>query len=197
MNGVTLVDPKTVFFSHDTKLDKDVHVSPHVVFGPGVTVGEGATIAAFSHLQGANVKAGAQIGPYARLRPGAQIGEGARIGNFVEVKNTEFGAGAKANHLSYVGDSFVGEGANIGAGTITCNYDGKNKFKTHIGAKAFIGSNSSLIAPVKIGDGAYVGSSSVISKDVKDGSLALSRAEQREIPDWAERKAAAQKKSGE
>ncbi|MGI9373914.1 MAG: bifunctional UDP-N-acetylglucosamine diphosphorylase/glucosamine-1-phosphate N-acetyltransferase GlmU [Hyphomicrobiales bacterium] len=194
-NGATLVNPESVFLSYDTNLGKDVHISPHVVFGVNVTVDDNVNISAFSHLEGAHIKAGAQIGPYARLRPGTKIGEGARIGNFVEIKNTEFNAGAKANHLSYVGDSFVGENANIGAGTITCNYDGKNKFRTHIGANAFVGSNSSLIAPVKIGDGAYIGSSSVITKDVKNGSLALSRAEQREIPGWAERKTAKQKKS--
>ena len=189
--GATLVSPETVFLSHDTVLGRDVHVESHVIFGPGVRVEDGATIAGFSHLEEAHVGKNAQIGPYARLRPGADIGANARIGNFVEVKNAKFGDGAKANHLSYVGDSVVGARANIGAGTITCNYDGQRKSQTIIGANAFIGSNSSLVAPVKIGDGAYIGSSSVITKDVSSDALALTRSEQREISDWARRKAKA------
>lgn len=185
--GVTMTDPQTVFLSHDTELGRDVLVEPDVVFGPGVTVGEGATIRAFSHLEGAHVAAGASIGPFARLRPGSDIGTGARIGNFVEVKSATVAAGAKINHLTYIGDASIGARANIGAGTITCNYDGVAKHRTEIGADAFIGSNSALVAPVSIGAGAYVGSGSVITRDVEPGALALARARQTERRGWAAR----------
>ncbi|MGH7248760.1 MAG: bifunctional UDP-N-acetylglucosamine diphosphorylase/glucosamine-1-phosphate N-acetyltransferase GlmU, partial [Pseudomonadota bacterium] len=155
--GVTLVAPETVFLSADTKFGKEVIVEPYVVFGGNVSVGDGAVIRAFSHLAGAEIGKGASVGPFARLRPGTRLGENARIGNFVEVKEAVVEAGAKANHLSYIGDAFVGADANIGAGTITCNYDGKAKHRTQIGKNAFIGSNSALVAPVAIGEGAYVG----------------------------------------
>ena len=185
--GVTLVAPETVHLAADTKLGKDVTVEPYVVFGPGVTVEDGATIRSFSHLQGAHVGKGAIVGPYARLRPGARLEENVHIGNFVEVKEALIEAGAKANHLTYIGDARVGAGANIGAGTITCNYDGAAKHRTDIGAGAFIGSNSSLVAPVTIGDGAYTGSGSVITKNVPAGALALERAPQVVKEGWAER----------
>ncbi|MGE0230933.1 MAG: bifunctional UDP-N-acetylglucosamine diphosphorylase/glucosamine-1-phosphate N-acetyltransferase GlmU [Flavobacteriaceae bacterium] len=180
--GVTLIDPSSVYFSHDTVIGRDVVIEPNVFFGEGVTVGAGTTIHGFSHIAGADIGEDADIGPFARLRPGAKIGKEARIGNFVEVKNAVFEAGAKANHLSYIGDAHVGEKANIGAGTITCNYDGRNKHKTDIGAGAFIGSNSALVAPVRIGKGAYVGSGSVITEDVSDGALAIGRGRQVEKP---------------
>jgi bifunctional UDP-N-acetylglucosamine pyrophosphorylase/glucosamine-1-phosphate N-acetyltransferase len=179
--GVTLVAPKSVHFSHDTKLGADVTVWPNVVFGEGVVVEEGATIHSFSHLENCTVRKGASVGPYARLRPGADIGEGAKIGNFVEVKKSKVGKGAKASHLSYIGDATVGEGANVGAGVITCNYDGVNKFQTEVGEGAFIGSNASLVAPVKIGAGAIVGAGSVITKDVPGDDLAVSRAKQQNL----------------
>ncbi|MEM9619310.1 MAG: bifunctional UDP-N-acetylglucosamine diphosphorylase/glucosamine-1-phosphate N-acetyltransferase GlmU [Pseudomonadota bacterium] len=186
-NGATLLDPESVYFSHDTKLGKDVTVGQHVVFGPGVTIADNATIKPYSHLEDATVGSGAVIGPYARLRPGADIGEGAKIGNFVEVKKSAIAKGAKVNHLSYIGDAEIGANANIGAGTITCNYDGYGKHKTTIGERAFIGSNSSLVAPVKIGDGAYVGSGSVITKDVDKDDLAVARGRQAAIKGWAAR----------
>ena len=176
--GVTMVDPTTVWMSWDTRLAMDVTVGPNVVFGPGVTVAEGADIRAFSHLEGVRVGAGAQIGPYARLRPGSDIGAGARVGNFVETKKAIIAAGAKVNHLSYIGDAEVGEKANIGAGTITCNYDGYAKSLTRIGAGAFIGSNSALVAPVRIGDGAVVGAGSVITEDVSDDAIVTARGTQ-------------------
>ncbi|MBJ3763063.1 bifunctional UDP-N-acetylglucosamine diphosphorylase/glucosamine-1-phosphate N-acetyltransferase GlmU [Maribius pontilimi] len=176
--GVTLTAPDTVFFAHDTHLGRDAVVEPHVVFGPGVTVESGAQIRAFSHLEGCHVGADAVVGPYARLRPGTELGNGAKIGNFVETKNAEIGEGAKVNHLSYIGDAHVGEAANIGAGTITCNYDGVFKHRTHIGARAFIGSDTMLVAPVTIGNDAMTGSGSVITADVPDGALALARARQ-------------------
>ncbi|WP_414714413.1 bifunctional UDP-N-acetylglucosamine diphosphorylase/glucosamine-1-phosphate N-acetyltransferase GlmU [Sphingobium sp.] len=185
--GVTLIAPETVFFSYDTQIARDVTVEPNVVFGPGVIVEEGAIIHAFSHLEGATVRGGADIGPYARLRPGADIGEGARVGNFVEIKKSTLAKGAKANHLSYIGDASVGAGANIGAGTITCNYDGFGKYKTEIGAGAFIGSNSALVAPVKIGDGAIVGAGSTVTADVSADALVLIRPPQVEKPGWAQR----------
>ncbi|WP_336966733.1 bifunctional UDP-N-acetylglucosamine diphosphorylase/glucosamine-1-phosphate N-acetyltransferase GlmU [Sphingobium aquiterrae] len=185
VDGVSLIAPDTVFFSHDTQIACDVTVEPNVVFGPGVVVEEGVVIHAFCHLEGATVRKGAAIGPYARLRPGADIGAKARIGNFVEVKNGVFGEGAKANHLSYIGDASVGAGANIGAGTITCNYDGFNKSKTQIGAGAFIGSNSALVAPVAIGDGAIVGAGSVVTRDVEADALAVARGQQEVRPGWA------------
>jgi bifunctional UDP-N-acetylglucosamine pyrophosphorylase / glucosamine-1-phosphate N-acetyltransferase len=173
--GVTMIAPDTVFLSHDTRLSRDVTIHPHVVFGPGVVVEEGVTIHAFSHLEGAHLEVGASIGPYARLRPGSVLKRKARIGNFVEVKNTIMGEGAKANHLTYLGDAVIGDGANIGAGTITCNYDGFNKFKTKIGDNAFIGSNSALVAPLTIGIGAYIGSGSVVTQNVPDNALAVAR----------------------
>jgi bifunctional UDP-N-acetylglucosamine pyrophosphorylase/glucosamine-1-phosphate N-acetyltransferase len=178
VGGATLVAPETVFLSADTLLGRDVTIEPNVVFGPKVKVADGAVIRAFSHLEGATVASGAIVGPYARLRPGASIGEGAHIGNFVEVKNAEMGAGAKANHLAYIGDSSVGAGTNIGAGTITCNYDGFAKHRTTIGEGAFIGVNTALVAPVSIGDGAYIGTGSVITEDVPANALALGRARQ-------------------
>ena len=185
--GVTLVAPETVFLSTDTRFGKDVVVEPFVVFGEKVVVEDGAVIHAFSHLAGAHVGKAVSVGPFARLRPGAKLGEGARIGNFVEVKEATFGAGAKANHLSYIGDASVGDGANIGAGTITCNYDGDTKHRTEIGKNAFIGSNSALVAPVAIGDNAYVGSGSVITADVPADALALGRGRQVIKEGWASR----------
>jgi bifunctional UDP-N-acetylglucosamine pyrophosphorylase/glucosamine-1-phosphate N-acetyltransferase len=183
--GVTLTAPETVFFAHDTVIAADVVVEPNVVFGPGVRVETGARIRAFSHLEGARVAEGAIIGPYARLRPGADIGRDAHIGNFVEVKNARIEAGAKANHLAYIGDARVGAKSNIGAGTITCNYDGFGKYHTDIGAGAFIGSNSSLVAPLTIEDGAYVGSGSVITDHVPADSLAIGRGRQVNKAGWA------------
>lgn len=183
--GVTLIAPETVFFAHDTVLGRDVVIEPHVVFGPGVTIEDNATIQSFSHIEGAIVRSGAEIGPYARLRPGADIGTGAKVGNFVEIKKATLGEGAKANHLSYIGDASVGAGANIGAGTITCNYDGFFKYRTEIGAGAFIGSNSALVAPVKVGAGAIVGAGSVLTRDVSADALALVRPPQQEKAGWA------------
>lgn len=186
-DGVTLVAPDTVWFCHDTRLGRDVVIEPHVVFGPGVEIADGAVIRAFSHLEGASVGPGAEIGPYARLRPGAVLGRGVKIGNFVEVKKTRLADGAKANHLSYLGDAEIGAGANIGAGTITCNYDGFLKHRTVIGAGAFIGSNSALVAPVAVGDGAIVAAGSVVTADVPADALALGRAGQSVKPGWAAR----------
>ncbi|MBI2717036.1 MAG: bifunctional UDP-N-acetylglucosamine diphosphorylase/glucosamine-1-phosphate N-acetyltransferase GlmU [Rhizobiales bacterium] len=185
--GVTMTAPHTVFLSADTKFGRDVTIEPNVVFGPGVTVEDGAVIRSFSHLEGAHVGKGARVGPYARLRPGAELGADVHIGNFVEVKAATIEAGAKANHLAYIGDARIGAGANIGAGTITCNYDGIAKHRTDIGAGAFIGSNSSLVAPVKIGDGAYVGSGSVVTKNVPADALAVARAPQTVKEGWAKR----------
>jgi bifunctional UDP-N-acetylglucosamine pyrophosphorylase / glucosamine-1-phosphate N-acetyltransferase len=185
--GVTMVAPETVFLSTDTKLGRDVLIEPHVVFGPGVTIEEGAWIRSFTHMEQAHVGKGARVGPFARLRPGADLGADVHIGNFVEVKASHVGAGAKANHLAYIGDSMVGEGANIGAGAITCNYDGTNKFKTEIGKKAFIGSNASLVAPVKIGDGTYVAAGSVVTKDVPADSLVVARGKQMVKEGWVKR----------
>lgn len=178
LDGVSMIAPETVFLSYDTRIAQDVTIEPNVVFGPGVTVESGAVIHSFSHIEGAHVSADAEIGPYARLRPGAHLGTGAKVGNFCEVKQAEIGAGAKVNHLTYIGDAIIGEKTNIGAGTITCNYDGINKHLTRIGANAFIGSNSSLVAPVSIGDGAYVASGSVITTDVPDDAVAFGRARQ-------------------
>lgn len=183
--GVTLIDPATVFFSWDTKIANDVVIEPNVFFGPGVEVQSGALIRACSHLEGAYIGENASVGPFARLRPGAMLARGAKVGNFVEIKNSEINDGAKVPHLTYIGDASVGAGANIGAGTITCNYDGFSKHRTEIGAGAFIGSNSSLVAPVKIGDGAYVGSGSVITKDVVADSLAIARGRQTAFEGWA------------
>jgi bifunctional UDP-N-acetylglucosamine pyrophosphorylase / glucosamine-1-phosphate N-acetyltransferase len=185
--GVTLVAPETVFLAADTVLGRDVLIEPHVVFGPGVVVEDNVIIRAFSHLEGAHIAAGASVGPFARLRPGTRLGANAKIGNFVEVKATLVEAGAKANHLAYLGDAWVGEGANIGAGTITCNYDGTAKHRTEIGRGAFVGSNSSLVAPLTIGEGAYIGSGSVITRDVPANALALGRAEQVIKPTWTQR----------
>jgi bifunctional UDP-N-acetylglucosamine pyrophosphorylase/glucosamine-1-phosphate N-acetyltransferase len=183
--GATLIAPETVFLSADTKLGRDAVIEPYVVFGPGCVVGEGARVRAFSHLEGAELAKGATVGPFARLRHGAKLGPKARVGNFVEVKEATLEAGAKANHLSYIGDGRVGAEANIGAGTIFCNYDGKRKHRTDVGKRAFIGSNSALVAPVKIGAGAYVGSGSVITDDVPAGALALGRARQVTKRGWA------------
>jgi bifunctional UDP-N-acetylglucosamine pyrophosphorylase / glucosamine-1-phosphate N-acetyltransferase len=185
--GVTLKAPETVFFSYDTQIEPDVTVEQNVVFGRGVSVASGATIRAFSHLEGATVGEGCEVGPYARLRPGAVMEKGAKVGNFVEMKKATLGEGAKANHLSYLGDAEVGAGANIGAGTITCNYDGYFKYKTVIGPRAFIGSNSALIAPVRIGADAIVAAGSAVSRDVADGELRMVRAEQLVKPGWADR----------
>ncbi|NKJ43561.1 bifunctional UDP-N-acetylglucosamine diphosphorylase/glucosamine-1-phosphate N-acetyltransferase GlmU [Novosphingobium sp. SG720] len=186
-DGATLVAPETVWFSHDTVLGRDVTVEQNVVFGPGVTVADNVVIHAFCHLEGCRVDSGVSVGPFARLRPGAALEQGSRVGNFVEVKNARLGAGAKANHLTYLGDADVGAGANIGAGTITCNYDGYFKYRTVIGDRAFIGSNSALIAPVRIGADAIVAAGSTVSRDVSDGELRLVRAEQLVKPGWADR----------
>ncbi|OCW56536.1 bifunctional UDP-N-acetylglucosamine diphosphorylase/glucosamine-1-phosphate N-acetyltransferase GlmU [Hoeflea olei] len=187
LSGVTMIDPSSVFLSHDTVLGTDVVIEPNVWFGPGVRVGAGAVIHAFSHLEGADVGPGAEIGPFARLRPGAELAEKSKVGNFCEVKKAKVGPGAKVNHLTYIGDAVIGARANIGAGTITCNYDGQNKHLTEIGEGAFIGSNSSLVAPVRIGDGAFVGSGSVITADVPDDALAIGRARQETKPGRAGR----------
>jgi len=196
-DGVTLVAPDTVWFAHDTQIGRDTIIEPNVVFGPGVRIGERVCIKPFTHIEGATVADDAHIGPYARLRPGAEIGAKARVGNFVEVKKAKLGAGAKANHLAYLGDADIGAGANIGAGTITCNYDGFFKYETKIGAGAFIGSNSALVAPVTIGAGALVGAGSVIVKDVAADAVALARGEQVEKPgrakDFRDRMAAKKK----
>ncbi|MEL7125333.1 MAG: bifunctional UDP-N-acetylglucosamine diphosphorylase/glucosamine-1-phosphate N-acetyltransferase GlmU [Pseudomonadota bacterium] len=184
-DGVTLAAPDTVYLSYDTVIGRDALIEPNVVFGPGVTVESGATIRAFSHLEGCHVARGAIVGPYARLRPGAELAEDVRVGNFVEVKNATLAAGAKVNHLSYIGDAAIGEASNIGAGTITCNYDGVMKHRTEIGARAFIGSNTMLVAPVSVGEDAMTGSGSVITSDVEDGALAIARAPQVEKPGMA------------
>jgi bifunctional UDP-N-acetylglucosamine pyrophosphorylase/glucosamine-1-phosphate N-acetyltransferase len=194
LDGATLIAPETVFLAMDSKIGRDVLIEPHVVIGAGVAIDDGAVIHAFSHLEGAHVSSGASIGPYARLRPGADIAGKAKIGNFVEIKAARIEAGAKVNHLSYIGDARVGAGANIGAGTITCNYDGFDKHKTDIGAGAFIGSNSALVAPVSIGDGAYVGSGSVITKDVEPDALAVARGRQETRGGWAKAFRARKKK---
>ena len=187
LNGATLVAPETVYFSADTRLGRGVVVEPNVVFGPGVTIGDGVEILAFSHLEGAEVANGARIGPFARLRPGAEIGAEAHIGNFVEVKKAIVGKGAKVNHLSYIGDARVGAKSNIGAGTITCNYDGFEKHLTDIGANVFVGSNTALVAPVKIGDGASIAAGSVITRDVPGDALAITRPELDIRAGWAAR----------
>ena len=185
--GVTMIAPETVFLAPDTSFGKDVTIEPYVVIGPGVTIADGAVIHSFSHLVQASIGRNASVGPYARLRPGTSLGEGARIGNFVEAKAAVLEAGVKVNHLTYVGDAHIGANANIGAGTITCNYDGFNKYRTEIGAGAFIGSNSSLVAPLKIGNGAYVGSGSVVTKNVPDDALAVGRGLQTVRENWAKR----------
>jgi len=186
-DGATLQAPHTVWFAHDTVVGRDVVIEPNVVFGPGVTIADNVTIRAFSHIEGATIAPGAEVGPFARLRPGTVLEEKVRVGNFVEIKKTRMGAGAKANHLSYLGDADVGAGANIGAGTITCNYDGYFKYRTEIGERAFIGSNSALIAPVRIGSDAIVAAGSAVSRNVMDGELRMVRAEQLVKPGWADR----------
>jgi bifunctional UDP-N-acetylglucosamine pyrophosphorylase/glucosamine-1-phosphate N-acetyltransferase len=183
--GATLIDPASVFFSHDTRLGRDVTVGPSVVFAPGVSVGDNVEIRPFCHLEGVSIEAGALIGPFARLRPGARIGPHAHVGNFVEIKNASVEAGAKVNHLTYIGDARVGAKANVGAGTITCNYDGFFKDHTDIGAGAFIGSNTALVAPVKVGDGAIIGAGSVVARDVPADAMALTRGPHTVKDDWA------------
>lgn len=186
-DGASLRAPETVWFSWDTEIGRDVTIEPNVFFGPGVKVADGATIRGFSHIEGATIATGCEVGPYARLRPGAVLEEKAKVGNFVEVKKAVLGKGAKANHLSYIGNATVGAGANIGAGTITCNYDGYFKYRTEIGENAFIGSNSALVAPVKIGRDAIVAAGSAVTRDVADGELRLVRGEQLVKPGWADR----------
>lgn len=178
LSGVTLQAPETVFFAHDTEIDSDVVIEPNVVFGPKVRVAGGTTIHAFCHIEGATIGADAAIGPFARLRPGTEIAEEGKVGNFCETKNARLGPGAKLNHLSYIGDAAIGAHTNIGAGTITCNYDGALKHHTEIGANAFIGSNTSLVAPITVGAGAYVGSGSVLTDDVPADALAIARGRQ-------------------
>jgi bifunctional UDP-N-acetylglucosamine pyrophosphorylase/glucosamine-1-phosphate N-acetyltransferase len=185
--GVTLVDPGSVWFSYDTVIGADTVVHPSVHFGPGTRIGSGVTIKGFCHFEGALVADGAIVGPFARLRPGAVIGADAHVGNFVEIKNAAVEAGAKVNHLSYIGDARVGAKANVGAGTITCNYDGFEKFHTDIGAGAFIGSNSALVAPVKIGDGALVAAGSVVTQDVAADALVVARGRPATSPGWAKK----------
>ena len=186
-NGVTLIDPSTVYFSYDTKLGQDILVGQHVVFGPGVTVGDGVEIKPFCHLEETTVARDAIIGPYSRLRPGAEIGPSAHIGNFVEIKNAVVEEGAKVNHLTYIGDAFIGARSNIGAGTITCNYDGFNKYLTVIEEDVFVGSNTSLVAPVRVAKGANTAAGTVVSKNVKSDALTITRADEREISGWAPR----------
>ncbi|CAN5437542.1 bifunctional UDP-N-acetylglucosamine diphosphorylase/glucosamine-1-phosphate N-acetyltransferase GlmU [soil metagenome] len=186
-DGATLIAPETVWFAYDTQIGRDVTIEQNVVFGPGVSVADGATIHAFCHIEGATIAGGASVGPFARLRPGTVLGANSKVGNFVEVKKSVLGEGAKASHLTYLGDAEVGAGANIGAGTITCNYDGFFKAKTVIGDGAFIGSNSALVAPVTIGAGAIVGAGSVVTKDVEADALVLGRGEQSAKPGWAKR----------
>ncbi|MEX0277101.1 MAG: bifunctional UDP-N-acetylglucosamine diphosphorylase/glucosamine-1-phosphate N-acetyltransferase GlmU [Ruegeria sp.] len=183
--GVTLMDPKTVYLSADTVIGRDTVIEPNVVFGPGVTVESGATIRAFSHLEGCHVSKGAVVGPYARLRPGAELAENVRVGNFVEIKNSEIAEGAKVNHLSYIGDAAIGAASNIGAGTITCNYDGVMKHKTTIGQNVFVGSNTMLVAPVTVGDNAMTATGTVVTKDVEPDALAVARAKQENKPGYA------------
>ncbi|MEG8028483.1 bifunctional UDP-N-acetylglucosamine diphosphorylase/glucosamine-1-phosphate N-acetyltransferase GlmU [Sphingomonas aerolata] len=186
-DGATLIAPDTVWFAHDTLLGRDVTIEPNVVFGPGVRVADGAVIHAFSHVEGAVIGEKADVGPFARLRPGADLGAGSRVGNFVEVKKATIGVGAKVNHLSYIGDAEIGARANIGAGTITCNYDGYFKYRTVVGEDAFIGSNSALVAPVTVGRGAIVAAGSVLTRDVDADALALVRPPQVDKPGWAAR----------
>jgi bifunctional UDP-N-acetylglucosamine pyrophosphorylase / glucosamine-1-phosphate N-acetyltransferase len=185
LSGVTMIDPSSVYFSHDTVIGNDVNIEPGVFFGPGVTVAAGATVKAWSHIEGAHVGEAAAIGPFVRLRPGARLAARVKIGNFVEVKNASFGEDAQASHLTYVGDAEVGARANLGCGTITCNYDGFDKYKTIIGEDAFIGSDTALVAPVTVGAGAFTASGSVITKDVPAGALSVARGRQRDIEGWA------------
>lgn len=186
-DGATLIAPETVWFAHDTIIGRDVVIEPNVFFGPGVSIADAATIHGFCHIEGATIGVCARIGPFARLRPGAVLEQNAKVGNFVEMKKARLGKGAKANHLTYLGDADVGAGANIGAGTITCNYDGFLKYRTEIGADAFIGSNSALVAPVTIGDGAIVAAGSVVTADVHADALAIARGSQEVKPNWAKR----------
>ena len=196
-DGVSLVAPETVWFAWDTEIGRDVLVEQNVIFGPGVTIADNAKIRAFCHIEGASIASGVEVGPYARLRPGTELQENSKVGNFVEVKKSVLGKGAKANHLTYLGDAEVGAGANIGAGTITCNYDGYFKYRTIIGERAFIGSNSALIAPVRIGADAIVAAGSAVSRDVADGELRLVRGEQLVKPGWADQFHDAMKKKAE
>ena len=184
-NGATLTAPETVFFSHDTIIGRDVVIEPNVIFAPGVTLADNVTIRANSHLEGADIAEGCIVGPYARLRPGTKLEAGAKIGNFVETKKATIEQGAKVNHLSYIGDARIGAKANIGAGTITCNYDGFDKFRTDIGAGAFIGSNTALVAPVEVGDGAIIGAGSTITRSVNPDALSLTRAKAMTRENWA------------
>jgi bifunctional UDP-N-acetylglucosamine pyrophosphorylase/glucosamine-1-phosphate N-acetyltransferase len=184
-NGATLIDPASVFFAADTRLGRDVVIGPNVQFGPGVEIADNVEIRAFCHIEGARIESGATVGPFARIRPRTTIGAGAHVGNFIELKATEFGAGAKANHVSYLGDTTIGPKANIGAGTIVCNYDGVSKTRSVIGAGAFIGSDSVLISPVTVGEGAYVAAGSVITRDVPPDALAIARGQQTDKPGWA------------
>ena len=184
-NGATLIDPESVFFSHDTKLGKDITIEPNVFFGEKVVINDNVEIRSFSHIEDAKISSGSTIGPFARIRPGTTIGQDARIGNFVEIKKSKIEKGAKIGHLTYIGDAQVGEEANIGAGTVTCNYDGRNKYKTNIGKNAFIGSNTALVAPIKVGEGAFVGAGSTITKNIDDGALAVARNRQINKENWA------------
>ena len=186
-NGATLIDPPSVFLSADTEIGKDVTIEPHVVIGPEVTIGDNVEILAFSHIEGAKISEGVRVGPFARLRPGAEIGPNAHIGNYVEIKKAKIGAGAKVNHLTYIGDASVGARSNIGAGTITCNYDGYEKHHTEIGADVFIGSNSALVAPVTVGDGVNIAAGSVITQNVPADALAIARGQQSVKPGWAKK----------
>ena len=190
--GVTMIAPETVFLAEDTIIGRDVRLEPYIVIGQGVSIADGAIIYSYTHLEGVTIGAGAMIGPFARLRPGVNLADKVKVGNFVEIKNSSIAMGAKINHLSYVGDADIGTKANIGAGVITCNYDGFFKYRTQIGAQAFIGSNSSLVAPVEIGDGAYVGSGSVVTRNVASDALVVARGQQKEIPGWAAKFRAAQ-----
>lgn len=192
--GVTLIDPATVYFSHDTQIAADVVIEPNVFFGKGVKIAKGARIKAFCHIEGAEIGEGANVGPSARLRPGTKLGPKVKIGNFVEIKNSTFGEKAQASHLTYVGDADIGARANLGCGTITCNYDGFDKYRTTIGEDAFIGSDTALVAPVTIGKGAYTGTGSVITKDVPDGALGVARARQANIEGWADKNRAKKRK---
>lgn len=202
-SGVTLLDPATVYFTHDTEIGQDAVIEPGVFFGPGVRIAAGARVRAWSHLEGCEVGAQSTIGPFVRLRPGAKLGANVKIGNFVEIKNATFGEAAQASHLTYVGDADVGARANLGCGTITCNYDGFEKYRTVIGEDAFIGSDTALVAPVRVGARAYTGSGSVITKDVPEGSLSVARGRQRDVEGWADafrarkRKERASKTEGE
>jgi bifunctional UDP-N-acetylglucosamine pyrophosphorylase/glucosamine-1-phosphate N-acetyltransferase len=192
-NGATLTDPASVFFAADTRIGRDVVIGPNVQFGPGVEIGDEVEIRAFCHIEGARIESGATVGPFARIRPRSTIGAGAHVGNFIELKGTELGAGAKANHVSYLGDATIGSKANIGAGTIVCNYDGVNKTRSTVGAGAFIGSDSVLVSPVTVGEGAYVAAGSVITHDVPPDALAVARAQQVDKPGWATKFRAKQK----